>query len=547
MAIAGEFLEQGVKAGSKFLLEGIQSSLKGVDGQLDTATKVWKRTKQGRNITAPQTWDGLTTHVRQQPDLKSAQKEIQNIGQVLNGDDLDAVDRMTTLYAGEAEKIRQGEQLVQQRNAFRAKPVHGKMNRQGKAGAESGEDIASKFVEPEDVKDFNKKYGNISRRKEGAEYTSPFAPHHLVPHEDGARINNRNDAQEVWREVDQISRKKRNPGNTPSNLIASMHRKNAAFIQSGKDSIIQQKPEWKNSKQPYTWNDPYLGEMTSTPDRILKDISKDAGNAPYPSVKNWSSIGLPENGIWPHNGKKVTANQKAAAWRNRYEYHGIDRKKVKFDPKGDILGNDHVEIGHRAVDLHPDYMAMQNLLDDPERYLSMTPKEVAPIIEAGLAAADNVFININKLRLDFIKERLGFLIRTGNDKAGRPKFKVNKTIAAQYEGQMTERIVTWIHDNPAEAASLGWKELSGDLEKMLKWLSKDPGNTTDEFNTVFSYEEAMNSQLKEVSPGVMYSGSSKDPAVNALLEKLKRDGADSLDSSGFGGQVGGDLQRIVND
>ena len=192
-------------------------------------------------------------------------------------------------------------------------------------------------------------------------------------------------------------------------------------------------------------------------------------------------------------------------------------------------------------------MAMQDLLDDPERYLSMTPQEVAPIIEAGLAAADNVFININKLRLDFIKERLGFLIRTGNDKAGRPKFKVNKTIAAQYEGQMTERIVTWIHNNPAEAASLGWKELSGDLEKMLKWLSKDPGNTTDEFNTVVSYEEAMNSQLKEVSPGVMYSGSSKDPAVNALLEKLKRDGADSLDSSGFGGQVGGDLQRIMND
>tara|TARA_R100001082_G_scaffold108046_1_gene82750 strand:- start:42 stop:245 length:204 start_codon:yes stop_codon:yes gene_type:complete len=35
-------------------------------------------------------------------------------------------------------------------------------------------------------------------------------------------------------------------------------------------------------------------------------------------------------------------------------------------------------------------------------------------------------------------------------------------------------------------------------------------------------------------PGVLYKGSGKDPAVEKLLEKLKKDGADSLDSSGFG-------------
>ena len=29
-------------------------------------------------------------------------------------------------------------------------------------------------------------------------------------------------------------------------------------------------------------------------------------------------------------------------------------------------------------------------------------------------------------------------------------------------------------------------------------------------------------------PGVMYKGSGKDPAVNKLLEKLKKDGADSI-------------------
>ena len=35
-------------------------------------------------------------------------------------------------------------------------------------------------------------------------------------------------------------------------------------------------------------------------------------------------------------------------------------------------------------------------------------------------------------------------------------------------------------------------------------------------------------------PGVMYKGSGKDPAVRELLKKLKKDGAGSLDSSGFG-------------
>ena len=35
-------------------------------------------------------------------------------------------------------------------------------------------------------------------------------------------------------------------------------------------------------------------------------------------------------------------------------------------------------------------------------------------------------------------------------------------------------------------------------------------------------------------PGVKYTGSGKDPAVNELLKKLKKDGAGSLDSSGFG-------------
>ena len=82
----------------------------------------------------------------------------------------------------------------------------------------------------------------------------------------------------------------------------------------------------------------------------------------------------------------------------------------------------------------------------------------------------------------------GLVPMYGIDKNGRPKFKSNPTIVKQYEGQVTERIVTWISDNPAKAASLGGSLLTKDLNKMLKWLEKDPGKLTDEFNKVFSAE-----------------------------------------------------------
>ena len=45
-------------------------------------------------------------------------------------------------------------------------------------------------------------------------------------------------------------------------------------------------------------------------------------------------------------------------------------------------------------------------------------------------------------------------------------------------------------------------------------------------------------QLMAAIPGVDYKGSGLDPAVNALLKKLKKDGAGSLDSSGFGDRYG---------
>jgi len=51
-------------------------------------------------------------------------------------------------------------------------------------------------------------------------------------------------------------------------------------------------------------------------------------------------------------------------------------------------------------------------------------------------------------------------------------------------------------------------------------------------------KETNREQLMAAIPGVDYKGSGTDPAVKALLEKLKRDGAGSLDSSGMGTRYG---------
>ena len=45
-------------------------------------------------------------------------------------------------------------------------------------------------------------------------------------------------------------------------------------------------------------------------------------------------------------------------------------------------------------------------------------------------------------------------------------------------------------------------------------------------------------------PGVAYSGSGTDPAVNALLKILKDKGAGSLDSSGFGNRYGSRFNKL---
>ena len=69
--------------------------------------------------------------------------------------------------------------------------------------------------------------------------------------------------------------------------------------------------------------------------------------------------------------------------------------------------------------------------------------------------------------------------------------------------------------------------------KHLRPKSEDSRWSRISFDVLCSPHQAPS--VKSVGiPGVMYKGYGKDPAVRELLKKLKKDAADSLDSSGMG-------------
>ena len=215
MAIAGAAIK-AVKPIAKEAVDQVFKSLPDFMGKLG---------KVGAEVGAsPQTMDGIGKHLASKTakDLPKEMADIDTIFKSLGSDDVAireagyrSLNELDSNIRPMFEKEAQANAMVKRVDSFKAKALYGEMNRQGKAGKESGEEIASKFSTPEQKKAFNKKYGDISRRQPGAEYTSPFAPHHLVPHEDAARINNRHDAAKIWQEVNRISTKKRTPGNAP--------------------------------------------------------------------------------------------------------------------------------------------------------------------------------------------------------------------------------------------------------------------------------------------------------------------------------------------
>jgi hypothetical protein len=340
------------------------------------------------------------------------------------------------------------------------------------------------------------------------------APHHGLSFADGAKINNNSQSAAILRYADERTEVPGPIGHTIENLMGVFHKFNSKARADKIGSILQQKPEWTDPV--IRWNDPLLGEVEVPRKRLLSDLVKDTTDTNMPSSRDrfdWNSIGIPNGKIgearWPPNpidlednpkalGSLVTDAQRQAAWVNRYRYHNINVKDFRIDPAGDIKGFDHVDVGHVISEGSPEYQALREMIDDPNVYVTYSVEEAGQIIANWRNLQRRVFININQLRLDFVLEELGLKIRTNpKSKTGMPKFKWNKAEAKklgyvneQNPGLVTERVQTFMNENPARAAIVGYRDFGMRNDKvLLEMLSQKPKEVTPMLQSIFSVAE----------------------------------------------------------
>ena len=346
---------------------------------------------------------------------------------------------------------------------------------------------------PEQVAAGEAKYKSIAA-------TPGQAPHHGLSFADGAKINNRFDSDQVLRHADSLTEVSGPIGHTIENLQGSYHKFNAKARADKIGSILEQKPEW--SDPVIKWEDPVLGPIEIPRKRLLSDLVKDTTDTNMPGSDtrfNWNSIGIPNGkkgeARWP-SGNLVTDNQRRAAWVNRYQYHNLNAKDFRIDPAGDIKGFDHVDIGHTISEGSPEYQALKEMIDDPNKYATYSVEEAGKIIADWRNLQRRVFVNINQMRLDFIMEELGLKVRIGKTKYGRPRFKYTNAaknlgyVNEQNPGLVPEKIQAFMNENPARAAIVGYRDLGmKNDEAILKMLRQEPKEVTPMLQQLFSMAE----------------------------------------------------------
>jgi len=354
---------------------------------------------------------------------------------------------------------------------------------------------ANTFNTPEQIAAGEKVYTGIAK-------VPNQAPHHGVAFKVAAAINNNSQAKAILRHADSLTEVPGPIGHTIENLMGVFHKFNSKARADKIGSILQQKPEWTDPV--IRWNDPVLGEVEIPRKRLLSDLVKDTTDTNMPGSDerfNWNSIGIPNGkkgkATWP-DGTLVTDVQRQKAWVNRYRYHQLNAKDFRIDPKGDIKGFDHVDVGHTVSEGSPEYQALKEMIDDPNVYATYSVEEAGQIIANWRNLQRRVFININQLRLDFVLEELGLKIRTNpKSKTGMPKFKWNKAEAKklgyvneQNPGLVTEKVQTFMNENPARAAIVGYRDFGMRNDKvLLEMLSQKPKEVTPMLQSIFSVAE----------------------------------------------------------
>tara|TARA_R100001463_G_scaffold99871_1_gene154299 strand:+ start:81 stop:1742 length:1662 start_codon:yes stop_codon:yes gene_type:complete len=364
-----------------------------------------------------------------------------------------------------------------------------------------------------------RKKGEITSFKDAwaRQTIGPFKHHHILDMDFLGEVLNRVDFQEILGHLKQ--RFGIEGGDRAGNIIGMMDEKTNFRRFSAQESILQQLADNPNMPD---WNARTLKEATKEQKRILDDLLKspDIKGSPdlpkggrivnvnknltlevpsdgkwkgkgkdlVPNKQPWAkptdpeSYGLPRGkelkrgyeiaDTWP-DGSPVTDLQKQQAYQNRWKKWNIDRKKVKFDPKQQILSPDHMDIVHAAYD-SPKFTLKRQIeqMTKTDAWRRVPPMQAAEMIAQVYEIQRNIVLNVAKRRLNLIKSYLK------NTVAKHSPAQVDMLLRDPYE------LREWVLKNKAKAASLNITKKN----PQFNLLKEDPGKITEELQVVFATE-----------------------------------------------------------
>lgn len=346
-----------------------------------------------------------------------------------------------------------------------------------------------------------------------------FAFHHILDLEFTGKLLNRIDAPAI---IEHLKRFGVEVGDRARNIIGELDYKSADFRLSAREDLAKQIKgfnEWDSAKQKRVLDD--LQKVPKDDASNFKELRKGTrdrlGNVTEPEVRNRkteplgdyiqpSDLGDPESyGLprgapksgsgrygykmakeWPAgttetpwgrkldpNNMKVTTDDLRAAYKNRYKYHGVDIKKVKYDPSTLVLGTDHVDLIHKVGYNSPNFTLRRTLeaMEASGEWRRLTPAQAASKIAEVYQIQRNIVVNVSKRRLRFVKAHL------------------NKS----HKGQLIirqgpEAIREWMIKNPSTAANIGWYPTGKNMPTFKQLSNPKTAEITEELQIVFAAE-----------------------------------------------------------
>ena len=366
----------------------------------------------------------------------------------------------------------------------------GKANRMGTGGAVSNTNIANIGQTEQQAR-----AAAVAR---GKSIYGPGAHHHNVDQKFTGLVYNTADAEKViqWQEKLGGTRF----GDNEYNISSMFDRKELPadinFRRSGKDDMaaqLSEATELKGRAAEVAQETPWVSnidELNEEQRRLLTDLTKgdtEVGDELFfpAKLQDPASIGLPRGDKtargfklpkkfptdWPDAalaGQQITQEIKDKFWANRWKYNGINRKNIKFNPKGLIVSSDHIDIVHEALN-SPKFKLKRQIEAEVKsgKWQTRPPQERAKMLNEVQRISENIMLNTAIRRLKLLKKKIKETMRPAQ---------------AEFYLQDPYNIRKWVEDNPALAANLGWAKETPKFEQLIQ----DPGPISEDIRVVFA-------------------------------------------------------------